>query len=691
MRWRQAPAPVLASCLLLVFSACDSCSRHSQVPFKLGPAVATPPAPPTPTPASAPSATGTTSVAYADGTLGIVVETVKLQRSEGAFRAALAVDLDGDGVRDALLVTTDKQGRPFLEIALRREHAFTSPTPALQLVEGDQRCSVERSSIAALGAEVALVDMSLRCALVAPTQTGGTPMQPMPAGQPPTPPDTAAAVQDALQTKHVVLTLEAAPRILLSIGQGGGPHDSGLTLAIASEDLDSDEHADVRVDVQLHNDNQDPLRVSLAWLNRPSGLARQSAEPEQTLAALATTAGQFLPKNPGSALAAAERVLAFHRLLCRESGSAELRVDDQAGIVCGASAAAGRAAVTASIALARGHELFPTLEALAALDSPAYRVDAAQKARARAALALIPGDTSFTWYPGPEQRAPDAPHVRMSALSFIDENQLLVRGATARSFQLLTGEVASVALSPSILWMDAPGRLAAVDVVNACDGIHLRVVPVTQIIGGAVTNSASAGPDDLLIERAPVVDPHCEVPAQPRHPDGTGLGYTAAGVLVASGAELTLLPVTAEKPAGAEPHVLAAGEPAPALLSPGALSADGLRHALATSEGVALVQRGATTKVRLVRSPASCTGTPSDVALSASGERIAMLCGGSVYYAQVAANEAPQPTAAPAAEAPASPAAAATPTHPTLPVEQLPPPAPEHEPNTGTAAMPPSP
>jgi hypothetical protein len=97
---------------------------------------------------------------------------------------------------------------------------------------------------------------------------------------------------------------------------------------------------------------------------------------------------------------------------------------------------------------------------------------------------------------------------------------------------------------------------------------------------------------------------------------------------------LRVVPIAAAGGGNGEPRVLADTEPAPALLAPGALAQDGLRHALATSEGVAIVDRGPSPGTTLVRSPASCTGKVSDVALSPSGKRVAMLCSGHVYWAQ---------------------------------------------------------
>lgn len=665
---------------MLDMLGCEACSREHQVPFKLDPAPSAPiPQATTETPSAANSG-ATNALTYPEGTRSIVLGNASLVRPDGSFRAALPVDLDGDNVSDVLLVATDAQGRPSLGSALRRSNELVLQPTVLPLLGEQTRCSIEGASLSLLGTGIALADIGTACSDAAPAQSAPENANP----------NAPAATDAASRVEHWVVSAEVAPRVLLSLGTRSPAEQSALSLAITSADLDADEHADLRVDVTLRDDGQDPQRLSLSFMNRPSGLARETAEPEQTLSQLATTAGQFLPKDPVHALSAAKRVLTLHRALCKESGEAELVIDGDAGIACGPSVAAGRAAVTLAISLARGRDLFATLDALSALDSPGYKVDAAPRERARKALALIPGDTAFVWHQGPEQRAPEGPEVRLPGLAFVDEGQLLLRGSVARAYQITSGEIATVGLDPGVVMRSADGKLAAVAIAHECEGTRLHVVAATQVIG-ALAVGAAAGPDDVWLSRA---QPDVRCKGTQTSPAQTHvLGFTASGVLAVHGAALWLVPAAGQ----GEARELTPSDTAAALVSPGAVSADGTRYALATSEGVALVQRGIAPKVTLVRTPTSCASTVSDVALSPSGDRIAMLCDGHVYFAE-RAGAAPLPSTATPSEtpptaalpAPTAPIPAPNPTPiptPTpssdtapaaVPIIQLPPPVPEH-------------
>src|SRR5262249_35949593 len=135
-----------------------------------------------------------------------------------------------------------------------------------------------------------------------------------------TPVAPATALLAPLQQYKLVISVEAAPRVLLALRTR--PHDPGqpgLDLGLSSEDHDADEHADVRAELTLLvAEGSEPVHMQLWWLNRPSGLARDTSEPEQTLATLADQAQRALGGKPAGALPFAERALAIQRALCRE-------------------------------------------------------------------------------------------------------------------------------------------------------------------------------------------------------------------------------------------------------------------------------------------------------------------------------------------------------------------------------------
>ncbi|HEX2679251.1 MAG TPA: hypothetical protein VHM19_21520, partial [Polyangiales bacterium] len=617
------------SCVLVVCSWCAcQCNDKTPVPFKREDQAAKPAN--GDTQAAVATATGAQAAqggiaTYPEGTTQLTLEGASAQRAQGAFRASLAVDLDGDAIHDALLVTTDAQGKPQVEAALRRGDKLELGSPIALAGAAAASCSVGEARIAALGSTMAVVTTTFSCTEKAPAAA-------------PAPANAAnTAVAAAPREHHYVFALEAAPRQLLHVSlrnaadTTSAPH---FGLSLATEDHDTDEHPDVRLDLDLENPGGPPRKLSLLWLDRPSGLARDGTQPDQMLATLSTEAATFLPKNPEQALAAVNAALALHAGLCRESGHALLEIDDEPGVVCGPSPAAGRIAVTRVSALARARDIVGALDAYAQLSSPAYKVDDAQHKRADRALASLPGDTDYTWFQGPALRAPDSPAVRLPALGFIDEGHLLLRGVVAQSYELATKALVPIGLSGSVLVSDAQQHDAVIDVVRGCDGRHLRMAPAEQVMNSVaaslLTGNAGVGP---LLDVATASDAPCVANA-PVKSDRTGLsvlGYSAQGVLVAQGSTLLLVAVNAA--AGTPARALAPDEAAPILVAPGALAADGLHHALASSQGVVLVTRGAHPGVRLVRTPPSCSGVPSDVALSPSGEHIAMLCGGTVYVA----------------------------------------------------------
>jgi hypothetical protein len=198
--------------------------------------------------------------------------------------------------------------------------------------------------------------------------------------------------------------------------------------------------------------------------------------------------------------------------------------------------------------------------------------------------------------------------------------------------------------------MSAPGsRVAVIDIVRDCAGRYVRLVPASAVVSGFV--AGNRGVDVELARERPVAE-GCT--GGVRRPDRSGwvaLGWTQGALLLAQGATLQLVPIDEGGQATGPARVLAPTEPAPPLVVPGALSQNGLRYALATSEGVAIIQRGPKPSTTLIRSPASCTGRVSDVAISPSGQRVAMSCSGRVYWAHE--------TAAPTATTPPAPVPAA--------------------------------
>jgi hypothetical protein len=687
---------LLVACVVLGGSGCkDGCK--TPVPFKRGASNAA-------TDAST-SQIVTEGTPFEDQTRSITLAQSPVERADGSFRAALDWDLNGDGFADAVVVATDAESRATFETWTKADaERVPEKRTSVSLLSPQAGCILEQAGLTRLAADLIVAKLEVSCAgdamppegeppaaasAPAPAATNGpapsmaasgTPpptATPAPSSPPPpaaasttglaAPPPTAAPSPSppsvsafdlpptpgtrARALHQFILTAETTPRVLLHLAAlpATDPSDTtSLELAVSSRDEDSDGHGDVLVTANLANDGGDPRSVPLVWLNRPSGFARDRTEPERTLTDLVDAAYAAAAKDPIAGLPAALAVIATHRTLCHESGAARIWVDVSAGLGCGPSVAAGRAAVIRALAVAKQQLLLAALEARAQLDDAAYKVDAADRERVRAAVAAIRGQTNYLWERGPDFIAANGPNVRLPGLGFASEDQLLVRGTIPIAYDVRTRASTPSALAQGVVLGAPGGQVAIVDLVRDCAGRYLRLVPASSIVSGFV--ASGRGVDVALASERPVAQ-GCT--GGVRRPDRSGwsvLGFTERGVLLAQGPALQLVPITADGKSAGPAKALMPTEPAPPLAAAGALSQNGLRHALATSEGVAIVERGPQPSTTLIRSPASCTGRIGDVAISPSGQRVAMSCSGRVYWAhqtQSQAAAATPPAAAP--------------------------------------------
>jgi hypothetical protein len=528
------------------------------------------------------------------------------------------------------------------ETALPRAQVPLKPAPI------GSHCRTASGKLAALGGELGLATVSFQCEAqtedtLANEAAAATSDSVSPLDLPPPEPRVAFAL-----TQLFVFTLSKAPQLQLKLAADFGANEPvSSELQIASSDLDGDQVADVQVILPLRaataekppqpsaaDQAEQPPGLTLSWLSRSTGLAREHQQPEQSLQSWAEQAQAMLAKKPKEAAALALQTLALHRLLCRESGGARLWIDDSRGIACGASAAGGRALAVSAIANAKQQELLPALDARAQLQKSAFTLDKKTRDAVNQAIGQIRGDTGYTWYMGPNFRAGSSPNLRLPAIAFSDENTLLLRGPTPQTYDLQTRALTVTGVAAGLLATDSTRRIALTDIVRGCDGLHVRIVPAAQVVSGVVTGAAISEP--LL---------------QPDGgPEGVGftntgrlrsdrggfelLGLSLQGALFAHGKHLWLLPLKPDGAAAAPAREIKPGEGISPLLTPGALDPSARYMALATSEGVALIDR-AKDSARLIRTPPSCAGgTVSDAVLSPSATKVAMLCAGRIYVAE---------------------------------------------------------
>jgi hypothetical protein len=582
-----------------------------------------------------PGEEGPAGTAYPAQTASVELAGATLKRAEGAIRAALPYTADGD--KAALLVTQDADGALALERSALRGGAWGAPARVAPLpmpaAEGAV-CAPKAMALRALGTSYALVDAALACDTSA---------------APPAPSDSdvaALAAPSGPGARHLwIASLGAAPRLLQHV-EIGAPASEGaarIEPALQSRDLDGDGRADLLLALDVLVGDQPPTRVELKLFDRAGGLAPGGDEPEKTLLAIADQAKDERKRNAGAALELARRALAVHAALCGESATSRLRIGGR-GVPCGASLAAGRAATVLIAQLAGQGKVLQALELYRALDGREYRLLDNDRERARLAVHGLIDDRSLAFRKGPTLDAPPPARARRSAIAFIDEGHLLLRGTPARSYDLGSGEVAAVGMAADTSLTSPDGRFAVYAVVRSCKGYHVSIVNAAQAVAGIVTGPSVSEP--LVLAAAPPAGARCpELSAEQRHDDGglRVLDWTPQGLLLAREQTLWLLALDASATAQAPARELAKTDAPPRRPHSEQLTGDGRYLALPTPLGVAIYDRARDT-TRLLAVPESPEPI-SDVALSPSGRSLALVRGRQIYIGQAAPN-------APAAPAP---------------------------------------
>ena len=570
--------------------------------------------------------------------------------------AALPVDLDADGDGDLLLVShPNPEGedptttpRPAALETVERTAGGWAPAEALGALT-DEHCALEAATLRPLGSRLALAALELSC-LAEPIAPPAPPVD----DAPPEPEGDETSPQE-MPTKALreqrVLSLEARPRTLFRIGleSEGEGEGAKVQAQLASLDHDGDGHPDLQLDLEVAS--APPVRLKIPLLNRPSGLARDSAEPEQTLLAIANEAKKARKRQPKNARIAAERVLAAHRALCRESGEARVHLDGVRGLPCGVSLAAGRAAsVLAAVAAAQG-KLAESLSLVTALeDGGRFRMTDNDRARIDYAFEALLEKHPIHWRRGPAVALAGAPPLRRPALAFSDAQHVLVRGPAPRSYDLGTGALSPIGMGGDLLLRQPDGAHVITDLFRSCEGYHLRVATASQVVAGVVTGAAAAEPR-ILAARPPAGSRCPEALSSQQARDRGGLNvlaWTRRGVLLQRLNTLLLLELDdALEPTGDAREL--SGRDAPRLQHSTALTVDGRWLAVAVKRGILVVDRERGTAQLRALPDAGAGSAPSDVAISPTGTQLALLQGGYLWIGgpQAARAEAP-PAAVPA-------------------------------------------
>jgi hypothetical protein len=560
-------------------------------------------------------------LAFPEATPRVAIEGAPVDAPPGsAIRMLLPADADADGDRDALHLATDPAGAIALRFARRDGPAFgaardvaTIPAPAA--------CRFASATARTLSASHALITIEHLC--TPPNQIGNDPLTYGPT--------------------HLVVGLEDPPRLRVSIAalDPEGRTPGGLGVDARSVDQDGDGSLDVIVTLSVTPPGATPLArpasVDLAWLDRPGGLARDTQEPEQTIAALAIRASRALARDVRTALADATAAATLHAAICREPGTARFRFDDGEGLPCRPSAGAGRANAVLATALAREHRYLEAMQVFGRLRSPTLIVAARDRTAAEQALTVAAvAARSVREGPAVPPTGDLAPRVHLPALTFFDDTRAVLRAPAGHFVDPETG-VATVIDGPAPDWLvrDPGNRYAVVDLRRACHGYVLSIVPAQSVVGGVVAERPVSEP---LLESRPRpqgatgTGAACAVPANLRTDDGGWrvLGWAPQGIVAARHEEVRIVPLDANaRPAG-PPTVLAPRTLPPAPLASGASTPSGSAYVLPTPFGILVRHLGPNPRTTILRVPGE--GPITDASISPSATKIAAIRNGRSYF-----------------------------------------------------------
>ena len=422
-------------------------------------------------------------VAFEALTASVVLEGVTLRVADGAgaMRAALAYAA-GNG-KAALVVTQTAEGALALEQSELRDGAWSTLKPVASLeasVPDGSKCAAKTVSLHALGASYALVDADVACesaaaaasaAAVAAAAAKAATEPPAPSGSDVAAPALrgGASLTGSHAARHLwIATRDATARVVqhIEVDSAQSPDAPRIEPALQSRDLDGDGRSDLLLALNVGIGDQPPTRIELKLFDRAGGLAPSNDEPEKTLLDLAEQAKNERKRNPNAAFEIAQRTLAVHAVLCRESATSRLRIGGR-GLDCGPSLGAGRAATVLIAALAAQGKVLNALSLYQTLERRAYRLTDNDRERARVALLALVDSHGLSYRQGPQVEPRSSMRVRRSAIAFIDEGHLLLRGRPTRSYDLATGAIEAIGIAADAAITSPDGRFTINAIVRA--------------------------------------------------------------------------------------------------------------------------------------------------------------------------------------------------------------------------------
>jgi hypothetical protein len=544
------------------------------------------------------------------------------------FTRYVALDVEGDGDRDAVVSRARADGTIAGVTFLRREPAGFVSVP----IEGGQAPSDARCN------EVDLHSNSPHSVVVT-YGCGG-----VAAGAEGTAPPSVAS-------EHLVLALETTPSVRLRVSELlPTPQNTLLDTSVDAMDRDGDGRDDVVITLGARRPGErEDLAASatVVLFDRATGFARDTTEPEASFARLASSVRALANRRRApDAIAAAERVVRLRRALCTESGAARLRIGGQVGVSCAASAglrATAEALARAYLALGE----YPAAAALLRPDS-ASELGVVTSDRLESELRrAAPAEPGVTARSGPfiGQALDATAFARASALVLTPANE--PTSVTLRGPVTAMVDLASLAATPgepgSLLDVQArapDGSRTLQGFYQTCDGLVAALCPgdAEECISAPV-RAGSLPPQAIAVRITdlPAPDHAARCLQNPqfiepvlRSVDLRALGFGREGLVIAHRGRLARI-----APGAREAISLGPGDRLGGGFAPGsAVSQSGQFAVLTSSQG--LFVRDAGGRWRLWSAPplAGRYRQLTDLTISDDGRTVAALLGGQLWVLQ---------------------------------------------------------
>lgn len=421
------------------------------------------------------------------------------------------------------------------------------------------------------------------------------------------------ACETGTRTNVWLVTVEAQPRVRerITVLPANALSNAAVELELSAEDRDADGYEDVVAEIRLGGNE-----LPLAWLNRPGGFARDTSQPEATLAELAEAAWTSLDSDPAGAEKRALQVIDAFMALCRESGGARIGLSGTRGLQCRQSPATARAVAVAMAAAIRRGAFVRALELQRWWGATPLQPTPEERALVQSAWQKTRANTNTSW------RMLDQESASVTLL-FIDERTLLIDGASARSVELSTGAKTRLSKEDALPPVRSPdGRFAVQSVRATCAGFEAEVRPTIGKRAHRV----------LIERRASGIPCRTAIDRQASAFEWAVLGWAPQGLLAASGDMLRIVPLNElAKPAGS-PIALDPGNPLPAPIRGARVTPDGSRYVIPHVEGVVVRDWRKGGSGFLLR-PADWSAVPGElrsVAISPNGTQVAVQKGNEI-------------------------------------------------------------